>query len=940
MNEPLPHAAIESLSSQSLPFLEELYADYLRNPQGVPADWRLYFDAIKEPENGHPRVPAAIVFPRRSLFHVPPAAGISSSSAGGADDGLIQERVGRLVHAYRVRGHIIAHIDPLGQQRAEPAELTPAFYGLSEADLDRTVATSTARGSEFRTVRKILRQMRNTYCRFIGAQFMHIDELSVRKWLQERMESTENRVKLNREEQLRILTRLTDAVVFEEFLQKKYIGAKSFSLEGAESLIPLLDLLIESAGDEGVEEIVLAMAHRGRLNVLANIVGKSPRAIFREFEDVDPDRHIGQGDVKYHLGYSNNWVTAAARKVHLSLCFNPSHLEFVNTVALGRMRAKQDRFGDHDRRRGMVLLIHGDAAFAGEGIIQETLNLSDLAAYTVGGTLHVVVNNQLGFTTLPAAGRSSTYATDVAKMLQIPIFHVNGEDPEAVAQVVRLALDFRHEFQRDVVIDMYCYRRRGHNEGDEPALTQPLMYRLIEGSDPVNENYLDRLLLLGEITVDEAGEIAASRRTILEKELALARSQEYVPQAEIPSGIWSGFVGARQDNVNEPTTGLPVEQLSSLLLAQTRLPPDFQPHPKLERWLKLRGEMGAGKRSLDWAAAEALALASLSVAGYRVRLTGQDSERGTFSHRHAVLHDFNDDHTYTPLQHLDPQQAPVEICNSPLSEAGVLGFEYGYSLDWPDGLIMWEAQYGDFCNAAQVIIDQFIVSAEDKWQRLSGIVLLLPHGLEGQGPEHSSARLERFLSLAAEHNIQIVSPTTPAQYFQLLRRQVLRRLRKPLVVMTPKSLLRLPAAVSPLADFSRATFSNVLPDERPDLRAHVSRILLCSGKVYYDLVRQRNELQRDDVAVMRIEQLYPLPIEELKACLAAFDDGTPVFWVQDEPENMGAWRYLRIKLGETLFGRFQFAGISRPAAASPATGSASSHKLEQERLLNEAFGGS
>jgi len=931
--------ADDEFNSQSLAFVEERYADYLRDPQQVPADWRSYFDRLHDGGNGRFLPPDQIVFPRRSLFHPPEHESASPAAASLFDKALLQERVDRLVHAYRVRGHIAAHIDPLGRARPAPPELDPAFYGLTAADLDRSVAASTSGSSRVRTPRQVVQQMHNTYCRFIGVQFMHIDELSVRKWLMQRMESSENRSPLSRDEQLRILTRLTDAVVFEEFLQKKYLGAKSFSLEGGESLIPLLDLVIEKAGDDGVEQIVLAMAHRGRLNVLANIMGKQPRAIFREFEDVDPELHLGQGDVKYHLGYSHDWKTFSGRSVHLSLCFNPSHLEFVNAVALGRMRAKQDHFGDRDRQRGMTLLIHGDAAFAGEGIIQETLNLSELPAYRVGGTLHVVVNNQIGFTTLAEEGRSSTYATDVAKMLQIPIFHVNGEDPEAVAQVVRLALDFRRDFRRDVVIDMYCYRRRGHNEGDEPALTQPVMYRTIEQCDPVRENYLDRLLLIGKITVEEAEQIAEKRRALLEQELALARSHEYAPLAELPSGLWAGFVGQRQEDVDEVETGIDSKQLARLLEAQTKLPADFHAHPKIERWLKLRRDMSAGKRSLDWSAGEALAFASLSVAGYRMRLTGQDSARGTFSQRHAVLHDFLDGHTYTPLKHLDPQQATVEIANSPLSEAGVLGFEYGYSLDCPDGLVMWEAQYGDFCNAAQVIIDQFIVSAEEKWRWLSGLVLLLPDGLEGQGPEHSSARLERFLALAAGQNIQIISPTTPAQYFHVLRRQVLRRWRKPLIVMTPKSLLRLPAAVSPLADFGANMFREVLPDERREGSHAVTRVLLSTGKAYYDIVRRRQELHRDDVAVVRIEQLYPFPTESLRAALAEYADGTPVIWVQEEPENMGAWRFLRVRLGETLFGRLPLSGIFRPASASPASGSGSSHKLEQERLLNEAFGG-
>ena len=931
--------ALDGLSSEGMPFVEELYAEYLQNPESVPADWRGYFEGLGRTGNGR-FVPAAdVAFPRESVFHTRAGATKHEGPPPNVSDALLQEKVDRLIHAYRVRGHIIAHVDPLGRHRQPPPELGLEYYDLSPSDLDRRVAATMRGDSEVRTLRRVLNELRSTYCRFIGPQFMHIDELLVRKWLQERMESTQNRLKLGRAEQLRILTKLTDAVVFEEFVQKKYVGAKSFSLEGAESLIPLLDLVIENSGNEGTEEVVLGMAHRGRLNVLANILGKKPREIFREFEDVDTGMPVGRGDVKYHLGFSSDWQTASGNKVHLSLCFNPSHLEYVNTVALGRMRAKQDRFGDRERRRGMALLIHGDAAFAGEGIVQETLNLSGLAGYGIGGTIHVIVNNQLGFTTLPSEGRSSTYASDVAKMLQIPIFHVNGEDPEAVAQVVRLALDFRREYQRDVVIDMYCYRRRGHNEGDEPSLTQPLMYRAIEETDPVRENYLDRLLLLGEITVEEADRIAEQRREILEKELALARSHEYVRAPELPGGIWDGFIGMRQEMVDDPPTGVERGKLAALLESQTRFPEGFHPHPKIERSLKHRREMAEGQRGLDWSAGEALAFASLAVEGTRLRLSGQDSGRGTFSQRHAVLHDHLDGRTYVPLAHLDPKQAPVEICNSPLSEAGVLGFEYGYSLDCPEGLVMWEAQFGDFCNAAQVIIDQFIISAEDKWRRLSGIVLLLPHGLEGQGAEHSSARLERFLSLAAAHNIQIVWPTTPAQYFHCLRRQIVRQWRKPLVVMTPKSLLRPPAAVSSLDDLADGTkFRAILPDERAEAE-RTSRVLLCSGKVYYELVHRREELGRGDVAVLRMEELYPVPSEALQRALAGYPDGTPAWWVQEEPENMGAWRFLRVRFGEALFGRLPFAGISRPASASPATGSHANFKLEQERLLNDAFGG-
>jgi 2-oxoglutarate dehydrogenase E1 component len=665
-------------------------------------------------------------------------------------------------------------------------------------------------------------------------------------------------------------------------------------------------------------------------------MGKSPQQIFREFEDVDPHLHRLRGDVKYHLGHSSEWRTAGGHSVHLSLCFNPSHLEFVNPVAVGRMRAKQDRAHDFDREKGLVLLIHGDASFAGEGVVQETLNMSELDGYTVGGTIHIIVNNQIGFTTAPDQGRSSIYASGVAKMLQIPIFHVNGEDPEAVAQVVRLALDFQRTFKRDAVIDMYGYRRFGHNEGDEPSFTQPLLYRAIAQRKSVRDGYLEHLLALGGIAREEADRIAEDRLRQLEAELSAARSDEYIARQGRPTGIWSGYQGGREEDQDDVDTGLDPKLLSKLLEKLSRVPQGFRVDRRIEKLLAARREMAAGKRPLDWAAGEALAFATLAIEGMRVRLTGQDTQRGTFSHRHAVLHDMEDGKAYVPLQHLSPTQAPVEIHNSPLSEAGVMGFEYGYSLDWPDGLVLWEAQFGDFNNAAQVIIDQFICSAEDKWNRLSGLVLLLPHGFEGQGPEHSSARLERFLTVAAEDNIQVINPTTPAQFFHALRRQVVRPWRKPLVVMTPKSLLRHASTVSSLEDLARGTFERILPDGRKKPKT-TSRVLLCSGKIFYELEQARRDLGRDDVAILRVEQLFPLREKTLQAALAPYADGTPAYWVQEEPENMGAWRYMRIHFGEKLAGRLPFSRISRPASASPATGSASSHRIEQQQIIETAF---
>ncbi|MCR9296873.1 MAG: 2-oxoglutarate dehydrogenase E1 component, partial [bacterium] len=773
----------------------------------------------------------------------------------------------------------------------------------------------------------------------IGAQFMHIDNRTIRDWLQRRMESCENRLELSRDVQVRIYTRLADAEIFEEFVRRKFVGAKTFSLEGAESLIPLLDLALEKAGQHKVEGVVLAMAHRGRLNVLANLLGKRAQSIFWSFDDPRPDMHRGAGDVRYHLGHSSDWTTSTGAKVHISLCFNPSHLEYVNTVAQGRCRAKQDRSGDTQRTNFMTILIHGDAAFAGEGIVQETLNMSELSGYRTGGTLHVVLNNQVGFTTEPHESRSCTYATDVAKMLQIPIFHVNGEDPEAVAQVINLAMDFRREFRRDVVIDMYAYRKWGHNEGDEPRFTQPEMYKAVDAHKSVRESYLKRLFKMGEITRQEADAITEVRQAKLEREFELAQKEEYVDDLQTMGGAWQGYYGGPEPDDDIPETSVSLEVAQSVLGTIATVPNGFNLHRKLKRFMELRREMSTGKRPLDWATAEALAMGTLLAEGHPVRLSGQDSERGTFSQRHAVLHDTEKvDEKYTPLRQL-AENAQLEIINSPLCEAGVLGFEYGYSLDCPEGLVVWEAQFGDFWNVAQVIVDQFITSAEDKWGRLSHITLLLPHGFEGAGPEHCSARLERFLLLTAEDNIQVAQPSTPAQYFHLLRRQAKRRWSKPLVVLTPKSLLRHPAVVSELEEFTGGTFKKILPDTR-ESQTKTERILLCSGKIYYELEEKRKELAADNVAIIRIEQYYPLRSEELLASLEAYAPGTDLVWVQEEPTNMGAWSFFKVRFGDLLADSgFRLRRISRVESASPSTGSASAHKLEQDELIEEAFQG-
>ena len=945
----------------NLTFVEELYEKFLSDASSVEPEWREYFSRVANGELRFPQPRFHPSFKPASIFNpggagVPAAAAEAQAFGAGETSALpgmssaLQDRIYLLIRLYRVRGHRIARVDPLGRVQPTPRELEPEFFGFTPADMDLPVHSETFQYDGPLTLGQLLQRLRNTYCRTIGVQYMHIDDLSVRRWLQRRMEMTENRVQLTRDEQLRILTRLTDAVTFEEFIRKKFVGAKTFSLEGSESLIPLLDLAIEKAGEQGIEQIVMGMAHRGRLNVLANIIGKSARQIFREFADTGWKSSPGRGDVKYHLGYSSEWTTTTGKKIQLALCFNPSHLELVNGVALGRTRARQDCGGDSDHSRSLALLIHGDASFAGEGVVQETLNLSQLPGYTVGGTLHVVVNNQIGFTTSPSEARSTQYATDIAKMLQIPIFHVNGEDPEAVAQVIRLAMDFRHEFQRDVVIDMYGYRRLGHNESDEPTFTQPVLYRTIAERKSVREGYLEHLLRLGEVNQAEADDIAAKRRALLENELSHSQKETSSDNGAVgtragtvnvqASGAHGvprpGIAGGPEPAADETATCVPREKLSELLQSLSRVPEKFHVHPKLKKLLHTREEIASGKHPVDWAAAEMLAFASLAAEGVRVRMSGQDSERGTFSHRHAVLNDNETGAKYYSLQHVSAGQAPVEIINSPLSETGVLGFEYGYSLDCPNALVLWEAQFGDFWNMAQPIVDQFIASAEDKWQQLSGVVLLLPHGFEGAGPEHSSARLERFLWLAAEDNIQVVYPTTPAQYFHCLRQQALRSWRKPLAVMTPKSLLRHPKVMSSLDELAKGTFERILHDTTVQAEK-AKRILLCTGKIYYDLLEHREETKRDDMAIFRLEQLYPLRQEPLHRVLQDYREGTPAFWVQEEPANMGAWNFMRIQFGESLFNRFPFNGITRPVSATPATGSAKRHKHEQTEIIQRAF---
>ena len=945
------------MNSFSLDYIDDLYVQYIQDPESVSETWRQYFEQFMVSSPATARKRNAGAAQNRRLSGSKSAAVGRSGGNGSAlavaqrkgstgdeatDQALwmsrMQDRVNQLVREYRVRGHLKAQLDPLGIDRGDRPELTPQRYGLSETDMQRRLDSSAVEHVKGDTLDVILTKLRNTYCRSIGAQFMHIDDRNIRDWLQQRMESTENRLDLPHETQRRIYARLADASIFEEFVRRKFVGAKTFSLEGAETLIPLIDLALEKAGEHGVQEVVMGMAHRGRLNVMANILKKRAMNIFWSFDDPNPELSRGGGDVRYHLGYSSDWKTARGDHLHISLCFNPSHLEYVNTVAMGRTRCKQDHRGDTDRRQVMNVLIHGDAAFAGEGVVQETLNQSPLDGYRVGGTLHIIINNQVGFTTEPEQGRSTTYATDVAKMLQIPIFHVNGEDPEAVAQVVALAMDFRNEFQRDVVIDLYAFRRWGHNEGDEPRFTQPRMYAEIDRRAGVREQYLNRLKALGKISEEEAEEIQKERTEKLESEFDASKNHQFVPDTQTLAAGWSDYFGGPEPI--EPTdTTFDETLLGELVDAATRLPEGFAQHKKLKRLIANRRGMATGEKPFDWATAELAAFATLLSSGHPIRLTGQDCQRGTFSQRHAVQHDVKTGKTYMPLEHLATNQARVELHNSPLSEAGVLGFEWGYSLDSPDSLVLWEAQFGDFWNCAQVIVDQFIASAEDKWNRLSGLVMLLPHGFEGQGPEHCSARVERFLAMTAEHNIQVCQPTTPAQYFHLLRRQVIRKWRKPLVVLTPKSLLRHPEVVSDRNELAEGTFQRILIDKDVDM-TKVRRVMLCTGKIYYDLKKSRKERELDDVALIRLEQLYPLESDELIAALDGVPRNAEIFFVQDEPRNMGTWPYLKLNFGDDFHSAgWTLVPITRAESASPSTGSMAAHLMEQKELIEAAFAG-
>jgi 2-oxoglutarate dehydrogenase E1 component len=933
----------------SLGFLDEIYDQYQQQPDAVDASWH---DVLGEAPasngrgngngeptrgNGNGRADAraearAITGTTRAmpLFARPGSVTLSPIAAGVGS-------IWPLVNAYRSRGHFAANLDPLGLlETARIVELDPATWGFTEQDLDRVIEPTGVHGMPKATLREVLDHLRKIYAGSAGLEFMHISSPAKRSWLAERSETCLAK-KLPTDVRTRMLALLINAEQFERFCHTKYPGTKRFSLEGSESLIPLLDLVLTHTARLGAIEAVLGMAHRGRLTTIEQIIKRPARDLFGHFEDIEPEKALGGGDVKYHLGFSTDRTDPSGHAMHVSLAFNPSHLEAVDTVVVGRVRAKQTRHGDVEHRRVAGILVHGDAAFAGQGLVPETLQLSNLPGYRTGGTVHIIVNNQVGFTATPAEQRSTPYCTDIAKMIECPIWHVNGEDLDALARVVEIACEYRTQFGSDVVIDMYCYRKYGHNENDEPAFTQPIMYdRIKEKHSPV-EVYAQRLIKETVVTPDEVTAMTQRRVSELETELEAARAAKQRPEGASMTAMWRGYRGGVTDAPEEVDTRVMRPLLEQIAQSMTEVPPGFTAHPKIMRLLEQRAQMGRGERPLDWGMGELFAYGTLLYQAINVRLTGQDVSRGTFSHRHVAITDITNGREHLVLGQLHPDQGQCRIYDSPLSEAGVLGFEFGYSLDYPDALVMWEAQFGDFANGAQVIIDQFITSSEDKWKRLSGITLLLPHGYEGQGPEHSSARLERFLQSCAEHNIRVVQPTTPAQMFHLLRSQVLRRLRKPLIVMTPKSLLRLPAASSTLDELANGTFERVLHDKTAD-PAKVTRVLMCSGKIYYELVEERAKRKDGSVAIVRLEQLYPWWPELVLGSMEPYKQLRECFWVQDEPCNMGAGPFVTPRLEALVRARSaKYECISRVESASPATGSHKAHVLEQRQILKAAF---
>ncbi|PHN42482.1 2-oxoglutarate dehydrogenase E1 component [Pseudomonas amygdali] len=927
------------LSGGNAAYVEELYELYLHDPNAVPEEWRTYFqklpaDGSSATDVSHSTIRDHFVLLAKNQRRAQPVSAGSVSS----EHEKKQVEVLRLIQAYRMRGHQAAQLDPLGLlQRPAPADLSINHYGLTNADLDTTFrAGDLFIGKEEASLREIHEALQQTYCRTIGSEFTHIVDSEQRNWFMQRLESVRGRPAFSADIQSHLLERVTAAEGLEKYLGTKYPGTKRFGLEGGESLIPMLDELIQRSGSYGTKEVVIGMAHRGRLNVLVNTFGKNPRDLFDEFEG-KKKVELGSGDVKYHQGFSSNVMTAGG-EVHLAMAFNPSHLEIVSPVVEGSVRARQDRRNDPNGDKVLPISLHGDAAFAGQGVVMETFQMSQTRGFKTGGTIHIVINNQVGFTiSNPLDSRSTEYATDVAKMIQAPILHVNGDDPEAVMFVTQLAIDYRMQFKRDIVIDLVCYRRRGHNEADEPSGTQPLMYQQITKQRTTRELYAEHLIKTGILDEARVQAKVDDYRSALDNGLHVVKSLVKEPNKELFVD-WRPYLGhawtARHDTRFDLKT---LQELSAKLM---ELPEGFVVQRQVQKIYEDRQKMQAGGLPINWGYAETMAYATLAFEGHPIRMTGQDIGRGTFSHRHAVLHNQKDAGTYIPLQNLYSGQPRFDLYDSFLSEEAVLAFEYGYSTTQPDALVIWEAQFGDFANGAQVVVDQFITSGEHKWGRLCGLTMLLPHGYEGQGPEHSSARLERYLQLCAEHNIQVCVPTTPAQIYHLLRRQVIRPLRKPLIVLTPKSLLRHKLAVSTLEDLAEGSFQTVIPEIDALDPAKVTRLVLCSGKVYYDLLEKRRAEGREDIAIVRIEQLYPFPEDDLMETIAPYTNLQHVVWCQEEPMNQGAWyssqHHLRRSMGnhkrELVL---EYAG--RDASAAPACGYASMHAEQQEKLLQDAF---
>ncbi len=961
-------------------YLENLYARFQEQPDSVDATWRSFFTALKDPKDSAiteargpkwrrsdwPLVANGEIVAAFDTNWIPMEKAVgekikSAAQTRGVD--LSEPEVSQatrdsiralmMIRAYRMRGHLQANLDPLGlTPRGDHEEMHPATYGFTEADYDRKIFIDHVLGLDFATIPEMLEILRRTYCSTLGVEFMHISDPQEKAWLQERIEGPDKGIAFTAQGKRAIFNKLVEAEGFEKFIDVKYTGTKRFGLDGSESVIPALEQIIKRGGALGVRDIVLGMSHRGRLNVLAQVMGKPHRAIFHEFKggSYAPDDVEGSGDVKYHLGASSDREFDGNR-VHLSLTANPSHLEIVDPVVLGKVRAKQDQLDDRERSKVMPLLLHGDAAFAGQGVVAECFGLSGLRGHKTGGTLHVIINNQIGFTTNPRYARTSPYPSDVAKMIEAPIFHANGDDPEAVVFAAKVATEFRQRFHKPVVIDMFCYRRHGHNEGDEPAFTQPIMYKAIAAHPTTLEIYGDKLVKEGVLAAEEVTATKAQWRAHLEEEFEVGQS--YRPnKADWLDGAWSGLATPQaSDERRVGATGVPLEQLKEIGHRLISIPKDFNIHRTVKRFLDNRRAAIDSGQGIDWSLGEALAFATLLKEGYKVRLSGQDVERGTFSQRHSVLFDQESEKRYTSLNHLGGEQASFEVINSMLSEEAVLGFEYGYSLAEPKALTLWEAQFGDFANGAQVVIDQFISSGERKWLRMSGLVMLLPHGYEGQGPEHSSARLERYLQSCAEDNMQVANCTTPANYFHILRRQMHRNFRKPLILMTPKSLLRHKRAISRLDELAEgSTFHRLLYDDAEMLKGEaiklvpdekVRRVVICSGRVYFDLYEDRETRGIDDIYILRVEQLYPFPLKAMGDLLSRFP-AAEIVWCQEEPQNMGAWTFVEPRLAAVLEGMgvgkpVRYAG--RAASASTATGLMSRHVAQRTQFIEEALGG-